>query len=72
MASCGLRARGRRPVCPEASTATYHASLGKAADFEQFLLQARRQRRGAWRNEYEADEVVSFIRSGFSLVPTYD
>ncbi|HEX7009389.1 MAG TPA: right-handed parallel beta-helix repeat-containing protein, partial [Phycisphaeraceae bacterium] len=50
----------------------YAASQGGQANWEAFLTQARQQRRGNWRDGYTAKAVVDYIRSGFSLVPSFD
>lgn len=49
---------------PSRSVASYHASLGRAADTEAFLTEARNQRKGNWRPAYTAHVVNDYFRAG--------
>jgi len=59
----------QRAVFPDPSRTigSYHASLGKAASLDAFMLEARKQSRSNWRPEYTAKAVNDYIRAGFGL-----
>jgi len=49
-----------------ASTAGYHASLGKTATHEAFMAEALKQSKDNWRTEYTANAVNTWIRDCFN------
>jgi hypothetical protein len=51
------------------SVGSYSQSVGGLATTEDFLANARQQRRGAWRSEYSAKVVGAYLRGGFADVP---
>jgi len=56
---------------PERDIESYMASIGNPQpgyqdSLEAFLLEARKQRRGNWRDDYTTGAVVDYIRGGFN------
>ncbi len=51
---------------------SYSQSIGGQATIADFVDKARQQAKGNWRTQYTAQEVVNYLKAGFSLVPTYD
>lgn len=54
---------------PQRDLGTYHDLVegGSGGDLEDFLQEARQQRKGSWRPEYESRAVIDYIRAGFGL-----
>jgi len=52
-------------VAPNRTVGTYHETLGKEATLDAFLLEACKQSKHNWRNEYTAKAVIEYIRDGF-------
>lgn len=50
---------------PTRTVETYHASLGRTATLDAFIVEAKRQTRGFWRPEYAAGAVTAWVRAGF-------
>ncbi len=51
---------------PTRSVESYHTSLGQPGTFEAFITEAKKQRKGYWRPEYETLSIIQYIRDGFS------
>lgn len=54
---------------PHASMADYMASLGRTGGLAEFMVEARLQQRGYWRNEFTAPVVTAWVRSRFGIGP---
>ncbi len=54
-------------IDPNRTVATYNASLGGSATFEDFIAEARKQSKDNWRLEYTAQAVNEHVRSGFQI-----
>lgn len=53
-------------VAPNRTIATYSSSVGGSGSFEDFMIQARRQSRYNWREQYRAVNIVPYFRQGFT------
>lgn len=54
-------------VDPTRSVATYHQSIGGAADFDAFMNEARMQSASNWRTAYTALPLVNYYKDGYRL-----
>lgn len=53
-------------VAPNRTIATYSSSVGGSGSYEDFMIQARRQSRYNWREQYRAVNIVPYFRQGFT------
>ena len=64
----GSTATPVRFVDPGRTLGTYNASIGGEPTFDAFIAEARKQRRGNWREQYTARAALAYIQAGFERV----